>query len=333
VTAHDVDQVDQVDRLDVTAVGPDDDLRAHWATQRRERRRRWRWRLVLLVGVGVLVVYYGLAVGSLRGHDASTVQLDDSALEHPRSRVTLQVEAVDLDTSAGSFEFQLRPVPSGVYESNVAGELNRPLQVVVSSPGQPAQTFEFAEDQLVDPVAVSVAASTGARGFPFDRPRSSFAFAAQSRDDEVPIDLEMVDETEGWNLSAVAGPRLGGGERVEVDLRAGRETLAISFALFHIAGIVVVALITVAVIGGAVVRGLVDFNQVIWLGAMLVAIPAVRNEMPGVPPVGTAVDLFVLFPSIVIVGVALLAGVIVLAINEAAANRATAASAGEVDRA
>jgi hypothetical protein len=281
---------------------------------------------VLLVGVGVLAVYYGLAVGSLRGHDASVVRLDDGGLEHPSSRVTLQVEAVDLDTSAGSFEFQLRPVPSGTYESNLAGELNHPLQIVVSSPGQPEQTFEFAKDQLVDPVAVSIGATTGANGFPFDRPRAAFGFSALSRDEPVPLDLEMVDETEGWNLSADARTSSlrsapGGGDRLQVDMRAGRETLAISFAIFYIAGIVVVALITVALIGGAVVRGLVDFNQIIWLGAMLVAIPAVRNEMPGVPPVGTAVDLFVFFPAIVIVGVALLAGVVVLAMNEAAANR------------
>jgi hypothetical protein len=95
--------------------------------------------------------------------------------------------------------------------------------------------------------------------------------------------------------------------------------LPVSFAIFYIAGIVVVALITVAVIGGAIARGRVDFEQVIWLGAMLVAIPAVRNEMPGVPPIGTAVDLFVFLPSVVIVGMALLAAIVVLAVNEAAA--------------
>ena len=97
--------------------------------------------------------------------------------------------------------------------------------------------------------------------------------------------------------------------------------LAISFTLFYVGGIVVVALITIAVIGGAIARGQVGFDQVIWLGAMLVAIPAVRNEMPGVPPIGTAVDMFVFLPSVVIVGAALLASIVVLAINEAAAAR------------
>jgi hypothetical protein len=291
----------------------------HDETAEHRRRHRWRWRAVLLVGVGILAVYYSLAVGSISGHDASRVKLDEGTVSHPRSRVTLQVEAIDLDTSAGSFEFQLRPVPTGLLESNHSGELDAPLQVVVSAPGQPPATFLFPKDQLIDPVAVSVGASAGANGFPFDRPRSSFRFQAFSDDDPVPVDLEMSDETEGWNLSADAVSRSDDG--LQVEMRAGRETLAISFALFYIAGIVVVALITVAVIGGAVVRALVDFNQVIWLGAMLVAIPAVRNEMPGVPPVGTAVDLFVFFPAIVIVGVALLAGVVVLVVNEAHAHK------------
>jgi hypothetical protein len=285
---------------------------------------------VLLVGVGVLAAYYSLAVGSLRGHDAAAVRLDDRGLDHPRSRVTLQVEAADLDTAGGTFELRLRPVPIGTYESDRAGQLSRPLRVVVSSPGRPPQTFEFAEHQLVDPVAVSVDATVRASGFPFDRPGSSFALAASSRGDPVPVDVEMVDETEGWNLAADARIDGDAGDRLLVDVQAERETLAISLAIFYIAGIAVVALITVAVIGGALVRSEVGFDQVIWLGAMLVAIPAVRNEMPGVPPVGTAVDLFVFFPSIVIVGIALLAGVVVLAINEAAAARSPDAAPAPV---
>jgi hypothetical protein len=281
---------------------------------------------VILVGVGVLVVYYSLAIGSLRGHDASEVRLDDAALGHPPDRVTLQLEAVDLDTAAGSFEFRLRPVPEGNFEGDEPGQLFAPLRVRVMAGGQPPTTFDFPAGQLIDPVAVSVGASTRANGFPFDKPDAAFGFEALGGSRAVPIDVEMVDETEGWNLAARARTE---GDRLQVDLTAARETLAISFAIFYIAGIAVVALITVTVIGGALVRGQVGFDQVIWLGAMLVAIPAVRNEMPGVPPVGTAVDLFVFFPSIVIVGVALLAGVVVLVIAEATAANASPASDAE----
>jgi hypothetical protein len=301
--------------------------------QERQARRR-RWLLVLVVGSGVLAAYYGMVLVNMRGHDASAVALDEGRLTHPRDRVTLEIQAADLDTSAGSFGFQMRPVPHGVLEGTDAGELAAPLEVRVSSAGQPPQTFAFAANQLIDPVAVTVGSTTGANGFPFDRPRMDFRLAVLSHGDAVASDLDMTDQTEGWNLSGTARRTAASPGDLQVAMRASRETLAVSFALFYIAGIVVVALITVAVIGGAVARRQVGFDQVIWLGAMLVAVPAVRNEMPGVPPIGTAIDLFVFFPSIVIVGVALLAAVVVLVINEAAANAPPAvpsSAAGDED--
>ena len=285
------------------------------------RSRRLRWRIVLLGGAGVLVVYYGLVFGSMRLHDTSAVNLEDHTVRRTSDRVTLEVEAVDLDTSTGSFDFRLRPVPRGAFAEPENGQLVQPLQVVLKSAGQPATSFDFPAEQLIDPVAMSIEATSGAQSFPFDKPKMGFRAEALSGGERVPLDLEMVDQTEGWDLRGVVDDS---DDMLLVDLTAGREMLAVSFTLFYIGGIVVVALITVAIIGGAIARGQVGFDQVIWLGAMLVAVPAVRNEMPGVPPIGTLVDLFVFLPSVVIVGLALLAAIVVLAINEAAANRPAA---------
>lgn len=292
--------------------------------------RRSRWRLVLVAGGAVLVAYYGLVLASMRNQDSSAVPLDDAGVEHPADRVTVQVEAVELDPSTGSLDLRLQPVPRGAFAATEVGQLRRPLVVEVASLGQPPQSFDFPADQVVDPVAASVATTTGAHRFPFDRTRSELRVEALSGGRPVPIDLAVADETEGWSLSGRARSDDG---VLRVGLDAGREMLPIAFAVLYIAGIVVVALITVAIIGGAIARGRVDFDQVIWLGAMLVAVPAVRNEMPGVPPIGTAVDLFVFLPSVVIVGLALLAAIVVLTINEAAANGAAAdgAAAGDAD--
>lgn len=289
--------------------------RAHGPTR---RQRQLRWRIVLLGGASVLAVYYGLVLGSLRLHDTSAVRLEDHTVGRPSDRVTLQVEAVDLDTSAGTFDLRVRPVPHGAFAEPASGQLAQPLQLVLKSTGQPATSYDFPAQQLIDPVAVSTEATNGAQRFPFDHPKMGFRVEVLSGEARVPVELEMSDQTEGWNLSGVVDDD---DDLLLVDLTAGREMLAVSFTLFYIGGIVVVALITVAVIGGAIARGKVDFGQVIWLGAMLVAVPAVRNEMPGVPPIGTLVDLFVFLPSIVIVGLALLSAIVVLVINEAAANR------------
>lgn len=278
-------------------------------------RRRSRWRIVLLVGVGILAVYYGLVVGGMRGSGSGPVPLSGDSGDRVDDRVTVEVEAVTLDPADGALDLQLRPVPRGDLATDGGGELRLPLQVQVAAPGEPPANFDFGADQLIDPVGASVGVTADPYAFPFDRPEASFSLSASSDGARVPLDIEVVDGTEGWELSGSAEPR---GSQLQVVLDGRRETLAISFAVFYIAGIVVVALITVAVIGGAMVRGNVDFDRLIWLGAMLVAIPAVRNEMPGVPPIGTAVDVFVFLPSVVIVGVALLAAIVVVAINEAA---------------
>lgn len=283
----------------------------------RERRSRWRW--VLLVGGAVLVGYYTLVFAGLSRQDAGVVALSglaDDRAEASVERLTLQVEAIELDTSSGSFDIRLRPVPRGRFAEPGRGGLATPVQLNLVSPGEPPISFDFPAHQLVDPVGASVEASAVSRSFPFDRPQIDFRLEALSGNRPVPLDLEMVDETEGWQLTGSVVRDDGG---LDVDLDAGREMLSVSFALFYIAGIVVIALITVAVIGGAIARAQVGFEQVIWLGAMLVAIPAVRNEMPGVPAVGTAVDLFVYLPSVVIVALALLAAIVVLVINEASA--------------
>lgn len=273
---------------------------------------------MLLAGAGLLVLYYGLAIGSMLLHDTNAVALDDGGLSPGADRVTLEVAAVDLDTGTGAFDVQVLPVPRGRLADKSTGELREPLTVRIVSPGQPPVSFDFPAGQVVDPVGASLATTVGAQSYPFDRPRVVFRLEASSRDRSVPVGVEVVDRTEGWNLSGTVDET---DDVLRVDLDAGREMLPISFTLFYVAGIVVVALITIVLIGGSIVRRQVGFDQIIWLGAMLVAIPAVRNEMPGVPPIGTAVDVFVFLPSVALVGAALLASIVVLAINEAAASQ------------
>jgi hypothetical protein len=277
--------------------------------------------VVLAVAVGLLVVYYGLVIGSMQLRDATEVALDDSELSSGADRVTVELEAVALDPGTSSFDLRLLPVPHGAFVGDVPGELTAPLELRVASAGQPPVRFDFPSRQIIDSVGATVDTVGGAQGFPFDRPRMEFRLEALSDGEPVPLDVVMTDQTDGWDLS---GSITEADEVLRFDIGARREMLPISFTMFYIAGIVVVALITVALIGGAIVRGQVGFDQVIWLGAMLVAIPAVRNEMPGVPPIGTAVDMFVFLPSVVIVAAALLASIVVLALHEAAEDRAPA---------
>jgi hypothetical protein len=284
---------------------------------RRLAGRRPGWRAVLIAGGVIAAVYYGVVLFSIHHSDAGAVPLDDDGVGHPADRVTLQVQASSLDPATGSFDVQVRPVPHGDLTGELDGQLREPLQLQVTSPGQPPTTYDFPAEQVIDPVGASVSATSQARSFPFDRPQVAFWLEVLSEDRRVPSDVEMVNDTGDWELKARVREGGESGDALRIQVDAHREPLAVGMALLFIAGIALVGAITVAIVGGSLVRRQVDFDRVIWLGAMLVAIPAVRNEMPGVPPIGTAVDLFVVFPSVVIVALALLASIVVLAINEA----------------
>lgn len=283
-----------------------------------ERRRSRRWPAALLGAAILLAAYYAVAMGSLRSQDSNGVDLGDAAAGSggAAERLTIDVEVVDLDTGTGALDIQLRPAPLGDFVGDRDGQLAEPLQLEVSPPGGPVTGFDFPANQIIDPVAASLPAETPAFGFPFDRPHAGFHLRALIRDRPVPIDVELLNETDGWRL--LGGARANSQE-LHVEVEARRELLSITFSVIYIATVVVVAVTTVAVIGNAIARRKVSFDQLIWLVAMLAVIPAVRNEMPGVPPIGTAVDLFILLPSVFIIIVALLAAVVVVAVDEAAA--------------
>lgn len=284
----------------------------------RERRRSWRWPAALLGAAVLLAAYYALALGSLRSR-GSDVEVDDASGGDVRQaaaeRLTIEVEAVELDTGTGSLDIRLRPVPEGNFAGRRRGQLAEPIQLEISSAGGPVTAFDMPADQVIDPVAASLPADAPAFGFPFDRPHATLRLRAVARDRPVPVDLQLLNETDEWRLFGEARTT---GEELQVELEARRELLGMTFSVIYIAGVVVVAVTTVAVVGNAIGRRNVTFDQLIWLVAMLAVIPAVRNEMPGVPPIGTAVDLFVLLPAVFIIIVALLASIAVVAADEAA---------------
>jgi hypothetical protein len=286
-------------------------------------RGRLRRRVLLTAVLAAVLAYYVGATASLGSGGPGDVGLSGTGAQ-PDDRVVIQVEVHEVDPATGSFVAHLRPVPRGAFEAGRSGQLRSPLHVEVASPDDAAGVYDFPSEQAIDPVTMAVSTTGAATAFPFDRPGATFQVEATDDTGPVPVEIELLDEVAGWRLAGDV-TTTDAGVRVDVDTR--REMLTISFALFYMAGTVVVTLIAVAVVVGALNRRQVDFERVIWLGAMLVVIPAVRNEMPGVPPMGTAADLFVFLPSVVVVALALLATIGRLMLDEMP-DRAAAESGG-----
>jgi hypothetical protein len=291
------------------AAPPQPPHRAFWRTRRG---------LLTLVGGGLLLYYAVVMATGLTGERSTVGVSDATGSSAARSRVELVATVQDLDVTSGVARLEILPVPHGRWEeatgaggASGAGALSEPLSLVVRSPGRSPVEYSLPAHQVPAAVGAVTHVANQTRRYPFDRAEGVVSFDLTTADGRnVPLAVHVEDSASSWRLSARVTEQDGG---LTLDLGARRAFLVVALALFALCAIAVAATISVAVIGTSLTDGEVAFSEVIWLGAMLVAIPAMRNSMPDVPPMGTALDIFVFLPAVGVVALALVASTFVLA--------------------
>jgi hypothetical protein len=273
--------------------------------------------------LALLVIYYA-AVFFVHSEGAHEVALETTGVVPTSDHMDLEAQVVSLDPSEREMGLEVQPIPKGEYASANGSEMSEPMRLLVSSPGRPPVEFDFPAGQALNSVVVAVGLNSGAYGYPFDHPeaRARFEMITTDGDSQVPLETNLTNASNDWRLSGTAAFVNGG---TTLNIEAKRDALVTSLAIFYLLAIGLTAIISVAVIGTSLTDGEVTFSEVIWLGAMLVAIPAMRNEMPGAPAIGTAIDVFVFFPAVGVVAMTLLAATLVLAQSRRSAAAAAAA--------
>lgn len=282
---------------------------------------RWRarhWTQLLLVGiVALLVAYYG-SVAFLGVTDTgSGVAVDAENPPAGDDVVTLAVDVLDIDTAERSMEMLVQPRPSGRY-ANAAGEFEQAVTVTITSPGIPANTFRFEGNQVIDPVAASTDLSTGAFAYPFDSPAASFRVAVvdDATDASIPAAVEINSTPDDWNLSATTVSDAGFDLAATVDAR--RTSFVVLVVVFQVAALAVIMILSAVLLGAELLRRTFEFSSdLVFVGALLLFVPDVRQNLTGSPPLGAAIDIFVLFPSYVPAMIVLTSALAVAAIQAA----------------
>ncbi|MFO1204856.1 MAG: DUF4436 family protein [Burkholderiales bacterium] len=138
------------------------------------------------------------------------------------------------------------------------------------------------------------------RDYPLDRYVSVMTFSASERapdgtETALPIRVTAWEGLLGFDVEGQAVPT----ERPdELQIRfAIRRTGAVSFFGLAIYGAMIVMAICALTIGGLVFAGVrrIEVSLVGVLGAMIFALPALRNALPGAPPFGVRGDLLIFF--------------------------------------
>jgi len=261
--------------------------------------------IILGILAGVLAIYYVVVAVSGVLNASTAVPISGTQQQDSPNYLTLQMRTDDVDISNRVIQASVLPVPNGDLVGTRPGEMSKSLRIELVSGQQTTSVATFPGRSIVDPTAISLGLDRGDAAYPFDQPSASVRISVTNDEtgEPVPFVVTIDNAAQPWLLQGTVAPSTAEDGRTVVPLvlQAQRDTLTIALVLFYVLAIVLITLMAVVTTGIALLRKRLEFSNIIWLSAVMLAFPALRSGMPGAPPVGTALDYIVLFPCICLV--------------------------------
>jgi len=244
----------------------------------------------LLVGCAII---YGLVLARFDlSKKGGEIQAGATISE---ARVSLYLQPIQIDPVNESIQIQISVVPlsrgaSTVADHNVLLKIGRGNQV---------ENLQIAAGQLLPEVKYEFDLHGGdVRNYPFDKYSSLVTLTASERaagggEHAVPIHVTAWEAAPGFDVKAMASQQ-GNELRVQYEIsRIG----AVSFFGLAIYTAMLIMMTCALIIGSLVFLGVrkIEPTLVSALGAIIFALPALRNAIPGAPPLGVRADVLVFF--------------------------------------
>ena len=200
---------------------------------------------------------------------------------------------VDLVRDLATFTFA-----PDLSSSDIAanGRLIADMAVEIDT-GASMLTHTFKKGTAPSPWSAVVPIESGdASEYPFDRYSGEILFRIKHEDGTSPlarVDLDKV--LHGFAAAATVEPTEGK-TQVVLKYEFSRSPAVMFLALMALTSLSLVVLSAVSVAKHVAINGRkVEFGMLVWIAALLFVIPAVRNGLPGSPPLGSLVDVALFF--------------------------------------
>lgn len=185
----------------------------------------------------------------------------------------------------------IKPV-SGTLLKN--GMLTEDVEIRLD-PGTGPETYTFRANTHLTAWDVTVIADGGdILDYPFDRYR--FDFDCEATVKGKPISLVAGLGTMPHGIRATLTDIAGKGGEDDISIEVRRSGSVIFLAALSTISLLVVAIAALSVAWQVAEQGRkIDFSMMTWVAAFMFVIPAVRNSLPGAPPIGALIDFLLFF--------------------------------------
>jgi hypothetical protein len=240
----------------------------------------------------VIIVIAGLCTlgifGYLNERTVHTTEYETGQKDAP-DRVEVDVTLQRMDAQSRQLNLIVLVTALGnTADHGDTSTLATPLTLETSSLTN--TTLHYRPGERISAQNISVGLDTGfVSDYPFDSYTTDVGFYATINDEPVPISL-IFRNADPFFTTTPTGANTGSGAAT-IGLRIGRSRGTLIFAWFLMAAMWILAL---SVLGAAWIivrgrRGLI-WPALGWMAATLFALVAVRNAVPGLPPIGSLFD-------------------------------------------
>ncbi|MGO9673988.1 MAG: DUF4436 family protein [Methylocella sp.] len=266
------------------------------ATTRVRRRRLFG----LLLAVSALVTGYAILFSDFHHRSPAIENVFEAPLSGAKPPLDIYLEVLSVDPVKQALlvrlDFGAKSEPGGLRHPGAPAT----DMVVEVSDGIDVQDVELRAGQAGVSKTLPLYVRGALEDYPVDRYVGSLRIRAVEGKQAaggaaVPVRLTTWEEIAGWEVAMTKGDPAGsenGG--LSLTVLAQRPSAHVFFAFVLFAAMILIAASALA-IGGLAFLGVrrVEATLVSALGAMVFAVPALRNVLPGAPPLGVRADAFV----------------------------------------
>jgi hypothetical protein len=214
-----------------------------------------------------------------------------------KARVALYVQPIQIDAVNESMQVRISVVPLSDAKVTIA---DRDFLLTIQRGGQ-VEHVQIQAGQLLPEITFGFDLHEGdVRDYPLDRYVSLMTLAASERaqdgnEESLPIHVTAWEGVLGFDVKAksIFSQR---SEELQLQFAVSR-TGAVSFFGVAMYGAMLVMMLCALIIGSLVFVGIrrIEVALIGALGAVIFALPALRNALPGAPPLGVRADIFIFF--------------------------------------
>ena len=244
--------------------------------------------------IGCAVVYGAILARSDLSKGPDEAELGAAA---GKARVALYVQPIQIDAVNESMQVRISVVPPSDAKVTIA---DRDFLLTIQRGGH-VDHVQIQPGQLLPEVTFGLDLQQGdVRDYPLDRYVSLIRLAASERaqdgnEKSLPIHVTAWEGVLGFDVKAKLVSSQPS-EELQLQFAVSR-TGGVAFFGVAVYGAMLVVMLCALTISSLVFVGIrrIEVSLIGALGAMIFALPALRNALPGAPPLGVRADIFIFF--------------------------------------